>query len=113
MATRSTDRLLEQSVERRGPGLKALVCFVRILVAVGLLLLLSILSETGGVLNRFRGGFIDLSSFNSYWLEGDLHRELFSIVTGILVVSIINKTCTLINYRICISSYKLSMIALL
>lgn len=71
-------------LERRGI-LRASINVVRVLVGVSLLLLLLIFSESGGILNRCRGGFADLSSV-SYWPRHEISRELFSFFTGLLVV---------------------------
>lgn len=57
---------------------------VRVLIGVSLVLLSGVLSESGGILNRCRGGFANLSSI-SYWPRHDISRELFSLFTGLLV----------------------------
>lgn len=65
----------------------AVVYTIRVLVTCVVFLSMILLSGMGGLLNRCRGGFAPVGHAMGYWPAHDFSRELFSLVTGVLVVS--------------------------
>lgn len=66
---------------------RPLVAFsLRVFATLLLLLALALVSSVGGVLNRCRGGYLNMDLL-TYWPKHDISREVFSIPTGLLVVS--------------------------
>lgn len=76
----------------KAPVVISLRVLATLLVAVCVLLF----SAVGGVLNRCRGGFLDLNKIlpgntsEVYWAQHVLSRAVFALPTGLLVVRVVS-----------------------
>lgn len=69
----------------------AYIYTVKSAITLLLLLVVVLVCQLGGFLSRCMREFAGSNTFHlSYWPDYDLSREIFSVVTGLIVVSLID-----------------------